>query len=98
MIVSIIMAAALAAHGHSAPKRPAPPATAPAARFTSYTDDFAKFADETATLPKAERIRRFRLRFAPLAGGFYGPRGRDPAKVDANIADALRTFPAIRVR
>jgi hypothetical protein len=98
MIVSLIMAAALAAHGHGAPKHPAPPAITPAARFTSYTDDFAKFADETATLPEAERVRLFHLRFAPLAGGFYGPRDRDPTKVDANIADALRTFPTIRVR
>lgn len=98
MIVSIVMAAALAAQGHGAPKRPAPRAITPAARFTSYTDDFAKFADQTSTLPEAQRIRLFRLRFAPLAGGFYGPRGRDPAKVDASIADALKAFPTIRVR
>jgi len=99
MIVSAIMGAALAAHGHSAPKHQAPPvAKQAAARFTSYTDDFAKFADETATLPEAERVRLFHQRFGPLAGGFYGPRDRDPAKVDASIASALKTFPAIRVR
>ena len=100
MIVSAIMAASLAAQGHSARKPAAPPAAKRevAARFKSYTDDFTKFADETATLPEAERIRMFHVRFGLLAGGFYGPRGRDPAKVDANIASALKDFPTIRVR
>jgi len=99
MIVSAILAASLAAQGHSAPKHPTPPAPTPAtAQFSSYTDDFAKFADETATLPEAERIRLFHARFGPLAGGFYGPRDRDPAKVDASIASALKAFPAIRLR
>ncbi|MEO8374462.1 MAG: hypothetical protein ABI471_04500 [Sphingomonas bacterium] len=98
MILSAIIAAALAAHGHGPRKHPAPPAIKPAAQFTSYTDDFAKFADETATLPEAERVRLFHKRFSPLAGGFYGPRDRDPAKVDANIASALKAFPTIRVR
>ena len=100
MIVSAVMAAALAAQGHSARKHSVPPAARPAATasFTSYTDDFAKFADETATLPEAERVRLFHERFGPLAGGFYGPRHRDPAKLDASIAGALKAFPAIRVR
>ena len=100
MIVSAIMAASLAAQGHGARKHPAPSATKPpvAASFTSYTDDFAKFADETATLPEAERVRLFHVRFGPLAGGFYGPRGREPAKLDAGIASALSDFPTIRVR
>lgn len=100
MIISAILAAALVVQGHSAPKHPAPAATKPAAtaQFKSYTDDFAKFFDETAALPEAERIRLFHERFGPLAGGFYGPRDRDPAKVDASIARALKGFPAIRVR
>jgi hypothetical protein len=100
MIVSAMLAAALAVQGHSARKHPAPPTAKPAAtaQFKSYTDDFAKFFDETATLPEAERIRLFHERFGPLAGGFYGLRNRDPAKVDASIARALKDFPAIRVR
>ena len=100
MLISIMLAAALAGQSSARPARHAPPATktAPAPVFKSYTDDFAKFADETATLADAERVRLFHERFGPLAGGFYGPRDRDPAKVDANIVKALASFPKIRVR
>ncbi|MEO9132085.1 MAG: hypothetical protein ABI240_12855 [Sphingomonas sp.] len=100
MIVSTMLALVLASPADTPPARHAPPVARPAPTplFKSYADDFAKFADETVALPDAERVRLFHERFGPLAGGFYGPRDRDPAKVDANIAGALKTFPTIRVR
>jgi hypothetical protein len=100
MLISVMLTAALAAAGPARHPHHTPPVTkpAPAPMFKSYADDFANFADETATLPDAERVRLFHSRFGPIAGGFYGPRGRDPVKVDANIAKALTSFPTIRVR
>ena len=64
--------------------------------FTSLTDEFVRFYDETASLPEAERVARLRARFEPLFPGFYTPRGRDPARYDKQTATALSDFPAVR--
>lgn len=77
-----------------------PPAaqTAPgAAPFTSYADDFDRFATETSAMPEAERVKLFRTRFNALFPGFYEPRnGLNDAQYDIRVAKALREYPALR--
>lgn len=100
MIVAMMAAAAFGVAGHAphhrhhAAHRPVPSS----ARFISYARAFEDFADATASQPEAERVRRFHQRFGPLAAGFYRPRDREPARLDASIARALTEFPSIRVR
>lgn len=65
--------------------------------FRSFTDEFDRFARETATLPGAERVKLFRARFNALLPGFYEPRnGLDDARYDARVAKALNEYPALR--
>lgn len=72
---------------------------APAPPFTSYTDTFDAFATETATMPEAERVRRFRAKFNALVPGFYAPRnGMDEARYNGRVARALAYHPARRDR
>ncbi len=92
MTLRPILAALLFLFG-AAPVAEAQTAPAP---LTSLTSEFAQFADETAAVPEAERVARFKARFEPLLPGFYEARGRDPARYDAQIAKALSDFPAIR--
>ena len=71
----------------------------PVARpYTSYAEDFSRFVDETATMEEAPRVALFRERFGAKLPGFYAPRYRTPAEYDADIADALHKFPAVRAK
>jgi hypothetical protein len=85
-----------------APARSAVPVSAPRAPgdapFTSYTDAFDRFAQETAALPDADRVRLFRARFATVFPGFYAPRGRTEARFESSILRSLHDYPAIRDR
>lgn len=64
--------------------------------FEDLTDDFDRYATETAALPTVERVARFRVRFARRAGGFYELRDREPARYDSRVASALAAWPAQR--
>lgn len=76
---------------------PAAAQTNAPAPFTSYAEEFDRFAAETAALPEAERVKLFRVRFNRLLPGFYEPRnGLDDAKYDARVAKALADYPAQR--
>ena len=67
------------------------------APYVSLTRQFAAFADETAGLPDAERVSRFRAEFGALFPGFYRPRnGLSDADYDARLTSALRRFPEAR--
>jgi hypothetical protein len=69
------------------------------APFTSLTGAFDDFATATAALPEAERVQRFRERFARLLPGFYRPRGGlDDARYNQLVAKALADYPALRTR
>lgn len=68
-----------------------------AAPFTSYADDFDRFATETSGMPEAGRVKLFRERFNALFPGFYEPRNDlDDAQYDVRVAKALKDYPAQR--
>ena len=68
-------------------------------QFHSITNDFTRFADQTARLPSAQRVSLFRQRFTQLFPGFYEPgEGRSDKDYDATVARALDGFPALRAR
>lgn len=65
--------------------------------FQSFTDEFDRFALETAAMPEAERVKLFRERFDALVPGFYEPRfGATEEKYDAQVARHLAAYPAQR--
>ena len=98
MIRAILLATTLAVQASPAPASPQENVTqtATSAGFTSHTAAFTAFVDETAAMPKDERVRLFRARFNALFPGFYQPNGRTEAQYDATVAAALTNFPAIR--
>ncbi len=76
-------------------------ATAPASAqpYTSLTREFARFVDDTASLPEEEKVARFRQRFGTLFPGFYGPRGgQTDERFEQRVAASLADFPEIRAR
>jgi len=80
---------------------PVPLAAQPAGEeqpFTSHVAEFDRFAVETATMERAERVALFRARFADVFPGFYALRGRDEARHEARIAQALEAYPRLRER
>lgn len=65
--------------------------------FRSLTGEFDRFAQETAAMPEAERVKLFRARFNALLPGFYEPRfGATEEKYDAHIARNLAVYPERR--
>lgn len=67
--------------------------------YRSLTGEFARFYDDTRSMPEAQRVTLFRKRFDALFPGFYEPSdGMTDAQYDANVARALATFPDIRAR
>ena len=74
----------------------APPAAPP---YHSLTAEFARFYDETVTMPEAARVRLFRERFNALLPGFYEPTdGQSEAQFEAGITRHFASFPALRAR
>jgi hypothetical protein len=69
--------------------------TAP--RFTSVTDEFDRFATETAAMAPDKRARLFLERFNKLVPDFYQPRfGATQAQYVGRIQKALERYPASR--
>jgi hypothetical protein len=78
----------------AAPVAAAAPARQP---YISLTRQFARFADQTKAMPRAERVALFRKRFNALFPGFYEPREMlDAAHYDDYVAKALEGFPQLR--
>lgn len=73
-------------------------AAAPAPPFRSLVAAFDRMATAAAPLPPAQRVARFRAEVAPLLPDFYLPQGRDPARRDAQVAEAIADYPAQRTR
>lgn len=99
--VSIMVCAATraTAPASTAAAAKAPPKAVSRARpgtLTDLTPDFIAFADETAALPEAERVKAFHARFDPLLPGYYSREGPGQARVDAMIAFQLKAFPTLR--
>ena len=79
-----------------APAAASPPPAAPPP-YHSLTAEFARFHDETAAMPEAERVALFRQRFDALFPGFYEPaEGQTDAQFNTSIAKSLAAFPALR--
>lgn len=67
--------------------------------YVDLTADFSRFADETRGMNEAARVAKFHERMGPLLPGFYEPRfGLTAERYDRKIADALKSFDALRPR
>lgn len=99
MIMTLALAGALAT-ASAAPSpadesTPIPAAKARQGQFVDLTPAFVAFADETAALPDAARIKAFHDRFDPLLPGYYDGK-TDQAAFDRGLIKALNAFPALK--
>ena len=65
--------------------------------LVDLTDEFDAFWESSRSLGDAERSAAFRARMDSLLPGFYAPRGgRDAARYDTHVAQALTGYPEQR--
>ena len=96
----MILALLAAVLGMATPAADAQPpkaaATAQAGTLTDLTPDFVAFADQSAALPDADRVKAFHLRFDPVLPGYYDGKGAKQAGFDAFTMLLLKNWPKNR--
>lgn len=93
----LLMLIAMALLGSAAgPVDPKAATSAKAGTLTDLTPDFVAFADQSAALPEAERVKAFHTRFDPVLPGYFDGKGANQAKFDILVAQRLRDFPQTR--
>ena len=91
----LLIAMALLGSG-AGPADPKAAATAKAGTLTDLTPEFVAFADQSAALPDADRVKAFHARFDPVLTGYFDDKGTNQARFDILVAQRLRDFPQTR--